>query len=54
MPSVRHYNEEASTGRWLQLVETLAADWGVERLIDGKEVRFLLDRQGAGTGRHFP
>jgi serine phosphatase RsbU (regulator of sigma subunit) len=44
VPSVRHYDQAASTGRGLQLVENLAADWGVERLDDGKEVWFLLDR----------
>jgi anti-sigma regulatory factor (Ser/Thr protein kinase) len=43
LPVVRHYLDEAMTGRGLALVEELAARWGVQQLEDGKIVWFELD-----------
>ena len=42
-PVVRHYEEEAMTGRGLALVEQLAERWGVEPNGSGKAVWFELD-----------
>ncbi|HEU0130523.1 MAG TPA: ATP-binding protein [Mycobacteriales bacterium] len=44
-PVVRHYEDEAMTGRGLALVEELAAQWGVDAHEDGKTVWFELDEQ---------
>jgi len=41
-PVVRHYEDEAMTGRGLALVDQLAARWGVDRRGDGKSVWFEL------------
>jgi anti-sigma regulatory factor (Ser/Thr protein kinase) len=42
-PVVRHYEDEAMTGRGLSLVDELATRWGVERAGGGKAVWFELD-----------
>ena len=57
-PRVRAYAEDATTGRGLQLVQTLSADWGVhfrqhgktvwvELLVDGGGVLPLVDQVGS-------
>jgi len=46
-PVVRHYEDEAMTGRGLSLVDELAARWGVEQAGDGKYVWFELDTDPA-------
>ena len=43
LPSVRHYDAEATTGRGLGLVSALASSWGVECVDGGKTVWFELD-----------
>lgn len=40
MPAPRAAGDEAESGRGLALVDTLAADWGVDPLPDGKRVWF--------------
>ena len=42
LPSVRHYDAEATTGRGLDLVSTLADCWGIHCEDDGKAVWFEL------------
>jgi hypothetical protein len=42
-PVVRHYDDEAMTGRGLALVDELARRWGVDRVEGGKSVWFELD-----------
>jgi anti-sigma regulatory factor (Ser/Thr protein kinase) len=42
-PVVRHYDDEAMTGRGLALVDELARRWGVDREPGGKSVWFELD-----------
>ena len=42
LPGVRHYEEEATTGRGVGLVELLATSWGVEPEPGGKTVWFTL------------
>ena len=42
VPVVRHYEDEAMTGRGLALVDQLAARWGVEESGAGKVVWFEL------------
>ena len=42
MPSVRHYDPLATTGRGLGLVSTLASSWGVHPHEDGKTLWFEL------------
>ena len=42
IPAVRRPVEEAEHGRGLHLVDTLAQDWGVDRLGEGKAVWFEL------------
>jgi len=44
-PVVRHYEDEAMTGRGLALVEELASDWGVDDRGDGKSVWFEIHEQ---------
>jgi PAS domain S-box-containing protein len=44
MPNMRHYDEEATTGRGLGLVSALAASWGVRHEDNGKTLWFELDR----------
>ena len=43
LPVRKHYGLEATTGRGLMLLETLADGWGAERVGDGKRVWFDLD-----------
>jgi anti-sigma regulatory factor (Ser/Thr protein kinase) len=47
-PRVRRHSTEATTGRGLQLLDSVASAWGVELLGTGKTVWFQVD--GAGTG----
>jgi anti-sigma regulatory factor (Ser/Thr protein kinase) len=42
-PVVRHYEDEAMTGRGLSLVDDLAAKWGVDPYEGGKAVWFELE-----------
>jgi anti-sigma regulatory factor (Ser/Thr protein kinase) len=44
-PVVRHYEDEAMTGRGLALVDELASRWGVDERPHGKAVWFELDEQ---------
>jgi PAS domain S-box-containing protein len=41
-PSPRHYDDEATTGRGLEIVEVVASRWGVIRQTGGKVVWFEL------------
>lgn len=43
-PVVRHYEDEAMTGRGLGLLDQLADRWGVDAVEGGKVVWFELDR----------
>jgi hypothetical protein len=43
-PAPKRYGPNAATGRGLQLVEQVAARWGVERDVSGKVVWFELDQ----------
>jgi anti-sigma regulatory factor (Ser/Thr protein kinase) len=45
-PRVRDYGSDATTGRGMRLVATMATRWGVERNDDGKMVWFELPAQG--------
>lgn len=45
LPGIRHYDDVATTGRGVGLVEVLAASWGVEPRVDGKTVWFTLGRE---------
>ncbi|MDP8960703.1 MAG: PAS domain S-box protein [Actinomycetota bacterium] len=49
LPTVRHYDAEATTGRGLDLVSALAARWGIDCAEDGKTLWFEL---GDGSGGH--
>lgn len=53
LPSIRHYDAQATTGRGLALVSALATSWGVDCEDDGKTVWFEL---GIGDERRatFP
>ena len=42
-PLTRHYSAEATTGRGLALVDSLAREWGVEVAHDGKVVWCVID-----------
>ncbi len=42
LPSIRHYDPEATTGRGLALVAELATGWGIETGRDGKNLWFEL------------
>ena len=42
LPGIRHYEDEATTGRGLGLVELLASRWGVDAEAGGKTVWFTL------------
>lgn len=46
LPVRKHYGLEATTGRGLMLLETLADDWGARRVGSGKRVWFDLDPAG--------
>ena len=51
LPGIRHYEDEATTGRGVGLVELLATGWGVDAEPDGKTVWFTLgDRPDAPVG----
>jgi PAS domain S-box-containing protein len=50
MPSVRHYDADATTGRGLGLVSALATSWGVDCEDDGKTLWFELDDRAADEG----
>lgn len=51
LPAVRHYERTAPTGRGLQMVEALAARWGVSVDDGSKTVWFELELLDDGTGR---
>ena len=51
LPTVRHYDAEATTGRGLDLVSALAARWGIDCTEDGKTLWFEL---GDGPGGQEP
>lgn len=52
LPGVRHYEDEATTGRGIGLVELLSTSWGVEpEPGGGKTVWFVLGAEGAGVAR---
>ncbi len=50
VPSVRHYDADATTGRGLGLVSALATSWGVDCEDDGKTLWFELDHGAADEG----
>ena len=41
-PSIKEYGKDAATGRGLTLFNTLASNWGVQAVEDGKIVWFEL------------
>ena len=49
MPSLRTFSDEATTGRGLQLLDQLAAEWGATTHEGGKTV-WVVCRAGAETG----
>ena len=49
-PRLRHHSAEATTGRGLQLLESVAASWGVQPMGGGKTVWFELDGESGGRG----
>lgn len=51
LPGVRHYDAEATTGRGLALVATLADSWGIDYEEDGKTLWFEL---GQGSDQKAP
>jgi anti-sigma regulatory factor (Ser/Thr protein kinase) len=52
LPRQRTHSTEATTGRGLRLVESLAVDWGVTPRADGKVVWVLLARPGRSSRLH--
>ncbi len=50
LPSIRHYDADATTGRGLALVAALASSWGVDREQDGKTLWFELRDGDSGDG----
>jgi hypothetical protein len=48
-PKVRSYGEDATTGRGLQLVQSLSAAWGVQPRRPGKTVWVELLVDGSST-----
>ena len=42
VPRARRYGVDSTTGRGLRLVDTLSADWGVDRQADGKTIWFQV------------
>jgi len=48
-PRPKRYGTDATTGRGLALVESVAADWGVQPSADGKTVWVVLRPGGAFT-----
>jgi PAS domain S-box-containing protein len=51
VPSPRHYDDQATTGRGLEIVEFVATRWGVAQETGGKVVWFELGRPPAGRGQ---
>jgi anti-sigma regulatory factor (Ser/Thr protein kinase) len=49
-PRVRRHSAEATTGRGLQLLESVATSWGVQTVSGGKTVWFELDGDGGDRG----
>ena len=49
-PRLRHHSAEATTGRGLQLLESVATSWGVQPAGRGKTVWFELDGESGGRG----
>ncbi len=47
IPRRRAYGLDATTGRGLRLVATLASNWGIHAESDGKTVWFEMPREGA-------
>lgn len=54
IPSVRHYDANASTGRGLALVATLAHAWGIDAGGGGKTVWFECRRGTSNVESHEP
>jgi PAS domain S-box-containing protein len=54
LPSVRHYDAEATTGRGLALVSVLAASWGIDCEDDGKTLWFELGGADRDEGPRSP
>jgi len=50
MPSIRHYDTDATTGRGLALVAALASAWGIDCEQDGKTLWFELGDGDSGDG----
>ncbi|MFP5347517.1 MAG: ATP-binding protein [Actinomycetes bacterium] len=48
LPSRRRYAATAGTGRGLMMLESMAADWGVSRRLDGKTVWFEVAQDDDG------
>lgn len=48
-PRIRDYGTEATTGRGMRLVASIAADWGVEPQGRGKTVWFALPVAGSAA-----
>ncbi|MDP9071818.1 MAG: PAS domain S-box protein [Actinomycetota bacterium] len=57
-PGLRNYDEEATTGRGLELVDLLASAWGVDPRRDGKTLWFelgsVVDQGGSGAAAPLP
>jgi anti-sigma regulatory factor (Ser/Thr protein kinase) len=51
LPTSRHYEATASTGRGLSLLGQLAERWGADLTVSGKTVWFLLPLTGGSPGR---
>ena len=51
MPVVKRYSLEASTGRGLRLIQSMASRWGVEAAPLGKTVWFELDLADPAVAR---
>jgi anti-sigma regulatory factor (Ser/Thr protein kinase) len=49
-PRLRRRSTEATTGRGLQLLESVATSWGVQAVSGGKTVWFEVDGEGGGRG----
>jgi anti-sigma regulatory factor (Ser/Thr protein kinase) len=49
-PRLRRHSAEATTGRGLQLLESVATSWGVDPVGVGKTVWFELDGEDGGRG----
>jgi anti-sigma regulatory factor (Ser/Thr protein kinase) len=50
-PGMRRYSEDSTTGRGLRLVDSLADEWGVERLGLGKIIWFEIDLATRATAQ---